>query len=340
MSFQFKDNLCQLTAKMDSTTVTLAFGNNQWINGETTKSGPYLVAAAKHNLVGLPPFQVAGSYRWTADRTLELTLRYIESPHTETVTCHFSNNKVAVEWLNRFNTSKTSLQGTLSIIQPKPVRLIVRGDDMGFSHSANEALIKAYREGIETSIEVLVPSPWFPEAVKMLAENPGVDVGIHLALTSEWDNVKWRPLSDCPSLKNADGYFYPMVYANKNYPGESILENNWQLAAVEREFRAQIEMAQKKIPRVSHLSAHMNCANMTEEVKALTRKPAREYNIPVDPEADYRGYVTYQEPHKTAAEKKQSFLGMLRQLELGQTYVFLDHPGLDDAELQAIHHVG
>src|SRR5260370_1300612 len=42
----------------------------------------------------------------------------------------------------------------------------------------------------------------------MLAENPGVDVGIHLAITSEWDNEKWRPLSDCPSLKDPDGYLF------------------------------------------------------------------------------------------------------------------------------------
>src|SRR5262245_41898293 len=83
-----------------------------------------------------------------------------------------------------------------------PPRLIVRGDDMGYSHSGNEAILKCYKEGIETSIEVIVPSPWFPEAAKMLADNPGVDVGIHLALTSEWDNVKWRPLSDCPSLRD------------------------------------------------------------------------------------------------------------------------------------------
>src|SRR4051812_26782252 len=44
------------------------------------------------------------------------------------------------------------------------IRLIVRGDDMGFSHSGNDALIKCFRAGIETSIEVLAPSPWFPEA--------------------------------------------------------------------------------------------------------------------------------------------------------------------------------
>src|SRR5580765_106768 len=65
----------------------------------------------------------------------------------------------------------------------QPIRLIVRGDDMGYTHSGNEAIIKCYKEGIETSIEVIVPSPWFPEAVKLLQQNPGVDVGIHLALT-------------------------------------------------------------------------------------------------------------------------------------------------------------
>jgi len=91
-----------------------------------------------------------------------------------------------------------------SIAQQQSIRLIVRGDDMGYSHAGNEAIIKCYKEGIETSVEVIVPSPWFPEAVKLLEENLTVDVGIHLAITSEWNNIKWRPLSDRPSLKEAD----------------------------------------------------------------------------------------------------------------------------------------
>src|SRR5882762_3291634 len=108
--------------------------------------------------------------------------------------------------------------------QPRPARLIVRGDDMGYTHSGNEAIIRSYKDGIEKSVEVIVASPWFPEAVKLLQQNPGIDVGVHLAITSEWDNIKWRPLSDCPSIVNADGYFYPMVSPNKNYPGQSISE--------------------------------------------------------------------------------------------------------------------
>ena len=60
--------------------------------------------------------------------------------------------------------------------QQQPIRLIVRGDDMGYSHAGNEAILKCAKEGIQTALEVIVPSPWFPEAVKMLEENPSIDV--------------------------------------------------------------------------------------------------------------------------------------------------------------------
>ena len=224
--------------------------------------------------------------------------------------------------------------------QQKPIRLIVRGDDMGFSHSGNEALIKSSKEGIQTSIEVIVPSPWFPEAVQLLKDNPGIDVGIHLAITSEWDNVKWRPLSDCPSLRDADGYFFPMISKNKNYPGRAVMENNWKIEDIEKEFRAQIEMAIKKIPRVSHLSSHMGCAGLNGEVRELTKKLAKEYKIDIDL-ADYqvRG-AGYDGPKETSEQKIESFIKMLNKLEPGNTYLFVDHPGLDGPELRAVHHIG
>jgi chitin disaccharide deacetylase len=224
--------------------------------------------------------------------------------------------------------------------QQNPPRLIVRGDDMGYTHSGNEALIKCYKEGIETSIEVLVPSPWFPEAVRLINQNPGIDVGIHLDLTSEWENIKWRPLTDCKSLKDSAGYFYPMVYPNKNYPGRSITENKWKIEDIEMEFRAQIELALKYIPRISHFSAHMGCTNISPDVRALTSRLAKEYKIPVDPEWDYKGSVGYDGPHKTPAEKMQSFINMLAKLEPGKTYIFVDHPGLCDNELKAVNHIG
>lgn len=232
------------------------------------------------------------------------------------------------------------LLASSTFAQTAPPRLIVRGDDMGYSHAGNEAILKCFQEGIETSIEVIVPSPWFPEAVKMLAEIPTADVGIHLALSSEWDNVKWRPVSDCPSLRDADGYFYPMIFPNKNYPGRALAENPWKIEDVEKEFRAQIELALKKIPRISHLSHHMGCSALSPEVRALAKKLAKEYHIDIDPAELGVTNVRYQGPSKTSEDKLQSFLKMLESLQPGKTYLFVDHPGLDTAEVRAIHHVG
>jgi len=220
----------------------------------------------------------------------------------------------------------------------KAPRLIVRGDDMGFSHSGNEAIIKAYKEGIETSVEIIVPSPWFPEAVKMLNENPSLDVGIHIAITSEWDNIKYRPVSYCPSLTDEDGYFFPMIWPNKNYPGKALLENKWIFEDVEKELRAQIELAKRKIPRISHISAHMGCYNISAEVKALATRLAQEYKIDIDLK-DVKG-VSYSGPKTTTEEKTQSFIKMLESLKPGETYMFVDHPGLDSPELRAIYHIG
>ena len=211
---------------------------------------------------------------------------------------------------------------------------------MGFSHSGNEALIRCFKDGIETSIEVIVPSPWFPEAVRLLQENPKVDVGIHIALTSEWDNIKYRPVSNCPSLTDDDGYFFPMIWPNKNYPGKSLSEHKWELTDIEKELRAQIELARRKIPRISHISGHMGCYNMRPDVADLARKLAKEYNIDIDLKELGVKNVSYVGPKETAAEKIESFIKMLETLKPGETYLFVDHPGIDTGELRAIYHIG
>ena len=67
--------------------------------------------------------------------------------------------------------------------QTEGPNLIIRADDMGSFRAANIACIEGYKNGIETSIEVMAVTPWFPEAAKLLRENPGVDVGLHLTIT-------------------------------------------------------------------------------------------------------------------------------------------------------------
>ena len=61
-------------------------------------------------------------------------------------------------------------------------RLIVNADDFGLSHSVNEAVIRAHREGILTSASLMVNEPGFDEAVRLARENPNLGVGLHLTL--------------------------------------------------------------------------------------------------------------------------------------------------------------
>jgi hypothetical protein len=88
---------------IDSASYNFSFGSEQWITGETTLTGPNLLLLAKAHFAGLPPARrVAGSYGWKDEKTLELMLRYIESPHTEIITCRFDNEKISVGFRNSY----------------------------------------------------------------------------------------------------------------------------------------------------------------------------------------------------------------------------------------------
>lgn len=258
--------------------------------------------------------------------------------------------------------------------QALPPRLIVRADDMGSFQAANDATLRSYTNGIVTSIEVMAVTPWFPEAVRMLNENPGIDVGLHLVLTSEWDNIKWRPLTQAPGLTDHNGSFFPKIFPDKNYPGQSVMESRWTPEEVEREFRAQIELALKNIPHISHLSGHMGSTAFDPRVAEITARLAEEYHLPcVDrngmayfnqtggnkgktPEKGDSGEkgksvapglevsevksTGFSGPHATQKEKIESFTAMLNTLEKGKTYVFVEHPAYNTPEMQAVHHIG
>ena len=181
----------------------------------------------------------------------------------------------------------------------------------------------------------------------MLNENPGLDVGIHLALTSEWENVKWRPLTHCPSLVDENGYFFPMMGPNPAYPGQSVIENakRFDIEEIEQEFRAQIELALKNIPQVTHISGHMMSTGYSPEVLALVQKLSEEYGLPSIDRAgagELYGfeYIGYDGPKATSEEKIESFIRSLEKMEKGKRYVFIDHPAYNDSEMQTVMHIG
>ena len=214
------------------------------------------------------------------------------------------------------------------------IYLIVRADDMASFHDANVACIKACKEGIARSVEIMVPCPWFPEAVKMLNENPSIDVGIHLVLTSEWDGVRWRPLTDVPSLVDKDGYFYQFIWGgNDTSANNYLLKANWKIEEIEKELRAQIALALKYLPRVSHISAHMGCSTMDPKVTELVERLAREYKLHTENIPGSKPLRVW-DNNKSLEGKIDQFISAINSLTPG-TYVFIEHPGLDNSEMRS-----
>jgi hypothetical protein len=176
--------------------------------------------------------------------------------------------------------------------------------------------------------------------VALLKENPGYDAGVHLCLTSEWEKVKWRPLTAAPGLADARGFFFPMVRQRKDFPpGTGFLDAKPKAEEVERELRAQIERAKADIPQLSHLSDHMGAAQSTPEFKAVVQKLAAEYGLPVEAKGakGFNGFGGG--PRATPEEKEATLAANLAKLGPG-TWLFVEHPGLDDPEMRAQGHLG
>lgn len=213
-----------------------------------------------------------------------------------------------------------------------PIRLVIIGDDIGAAQAIGEGTILAYRKGIERSANLIVPGPWLLEAAGQFEDNPGLAVGIHLCLTSEWTRVKWRPLTAMPSLVDANGYLPPSTKA-VTAPTVSLFE-------IERELRAQIELGKRLVPRAAWVSAHMGAANSTPPIRELTLKLAAEYKLPLqDTMPGVKWLRSLYTSKSTAEDKVVAMLTAIEALTPG-IHVFLDHPATDTPEMRRVFHPG
>ena len=119
----------------------------------------------------------------------------------------------------------------------------------------------------------------------------------------------------------------------------------FDLKEIEQEFRAQIELAIKNIPNVTHISGHMMSTGFSAEVNEMVKRLSAEYGLP---SIDRMGsgkeygfeYIGYDGPKATSEEKIASFIKALEKTEPGKTYVFIDHPAYNDSEMETVMHIG
>jgi predicted glycoside hydrolase/deacetylase ChbG (UPF0249 family) len=152
--------------------------------------------------------------------------------------------------------------------------LIPHIDDVGVCHGANRAFAELAGRGFVTTASVMVPCPWFPETADLAREQPSLDLGVHLTLTSESRACRWRPISTTAQgsgLIDDDGFMWPDVPAVRRHA---------ERRAVATEMRAQIDAALAAGIDVTHLDTHMGAAAAPEFVE-IYLSLGREYRLPV-----------------------------------------------------------
>ncbi len=226
---------------------------------------------------------------------------------------------------------------------PDAKLLIIHADDLAVSHSVDRASFAALDQHAATAASVMVPCSWLTEVAAYAKAHPDADLGLHLTLTSEWENYKWGPVAsrnEVPGLLGPDGNLWPDV---------PFVTKSAKPAEVEAEIRAQIERAVKAGIRPTHLDSHMGTLFTPAYFPAYV-KVAREYGLPflamrlpsapagmlsllkdTDILPDSIVMASDVKPENWATY----YTGMIRSLKPGLTELIV-HLAYDDAELQAI----
>ena len=223
---------------------------------------------------------------------------------------------------------------------PDDKLLILNCDDLGSSHSANDAIYEALRDGLATSATLMVPCPWSREAA---ARYRGEDVGVHLTLTSEWDLYRWGPITHAPSLLDGDGGF------------PRTIQEVWDHADLDetrRELRTQVERAILWGFDVSHLDSHMGTVQLRPEFFDIYLELAVEFALPMRmPSLSAERVIGF--PARRLAEEegvvfpdffvhvpgvgsRKAIEKVLYDLRPGVTEI-LFHPAVDSGELRSSH---
>jgi hopanoid biosynthesis associated protein HpnK len=130
-------------------------------------------------------------------------------------------------------------------------QLIITSDDFGLSSGVNLAVELAWREGILTCASIMPGATAFDEAVLISAQNPGLQIGLHLTLVQGRSVLTHKEI---PGLVDASGNFSDNPVAT----GMRYFFDRGLYCQLKREIEAQIlKVLDAGIP-LSHIDGHLN----------------------------------------------------------------------------------
>ncbi len=129
-----------------------------------------------------------------------------------------------------------------------PKYLIVNADDYGMCNAANKAVAELFDSGRLKSATIMMPCPAAADAVEYSKAHPEHAIGVHLTMTSEWGEYRWKPLTGRRTLMDESGYMW--------HESDQV-EKNASYEDLEAEIRAQIDLAHSMGMKPSHIDNHM-----------------------------------------------------------------------------------
>ena len=218
---------------------------------------------------------------------------------------------------------------TTVIAEDSEIRMIVRGDDLGMSQSSLVAFERAFNEGVLTCGSIQPCAPWFEGAAELCVRNPGWCIGIHLCLIGEWRGYRWRPVlpwNQVSSIVDEDGYLYTSP--------DELNANNPKIDEIEKELRAQIDLAIRRGIKIQYLDNHYGAVSSVPGGRELLMQLSNDYNVPVSGYNDEKRVSIYS---TDIGKKLGHAVEQLRELEPG-LYCWVCHPGIDSPEQGALIH--
>lgn len=149
-----------------------------------------------------------------------------------------------------------------------PRQLIINVDDIGIHPGPVAAAVETIAHGVAASGSVMAVCAGTAPALELLADRPGVPVGVHLTLTADLP-VPWSALTVGASISD-DGRLVGIAHR------EQLLARA-EAGEVKAEFRAQIETVLGAGVRPTHLDWHRLADGGREDIFDLTLALADEY---------------------------------------------------------------
>lgn len=213
----------------------------------------------------------------------------------------------------------------------KEIVLITRADDMGYTHTGNLGILDSMRNGIIKSAAILVIAPWFEEAAQMAREHRELCFGVHLGIIGEWRGYRWRPVlpySEIRTLVDDDGFLHRSP--------EEFWSHNPNTSELEKEFRAQIDLAKKKGVKVDYLDSHY-IMPYHPKFRPVIERIAKDYQLPVSCLLGERELDDFGIYSPAPEEKEKVLAKLLQSLEPGVN-LLIAHPGYPSLENDALIH--